>query len=138
MEIKLIASPSQDVLDSLIELEDDILPPFHQRCAVVELGGGGPSLLVLPRECHCRTDDTVIRYMGLPTRSARLHDVRRIHSEDDVAPGCVVVITYRKNGRVICGLRDPEFFVPKGSQLFQVTVSGALRLTDLVKAARVS
>lgn len=138
MEIKLIARPSQEMLDSLIELEDDILPPFHQRCALVDLNGSGPSLVVLPREGRCLTDGPAVGYRGLPTRAARLHDVRRIRTEDEVSSGCVVVMAYRKKGRVICGIRDPEFVMPQGCQLFQVTVTGALRLADLVKAAAVA
>lgn len=138
MEIKLIAHPSRDILDSLVDLEDDILPPFHQRCALVELNSTGPSLVVLPREGRCLTDGPVVGYRGLPTRAARLHDVRRIRTEDEVSSGCVVVMAYRKMGKVICGIRDREFVLPQGCQLFQVTVTGALRLADLVKAAAVA
>jgi hypothetical protein len=138
MEIRLIASPTREMLDSLVDLEDDILPPFHQRCAVVEMNGAGPCIIVLPREGRCRADIGTVSYKGLPTRAAREHDVRRIQNDDEVASGCVVVAAYRKKGRVICGIRDPEFCLPQGCQLFQVTVGGALRLADLVKAAAVS
>jgi hypothetical protein len=138
MQVRLIPNPSHELIDSLVDLEDDILPPFHQRCAVVELNPGSFCLVVLPREGQCLAEAQAITYKGMPTPAAKRHNVQRIQPEAAVAAGQCVIIIHRKDGKVLCGLMDPEFSVPKGAQLFQIASDGALNMVDLVNAAIVN